>query len=136
METRKKLKELAGELAFNNVIFNAQMGTSFTVQDFFAKKITLKSVRALGTFIKKQLNELVDEFTIEETTEDKLRAELELKLEFLKTYIAYQKELQEANRKRQESVAFKAKVKEILQEKQFNNLSSMSEEELRKLLEE
>lgn len=105
---------------------------ALSVEDLF--DLSLTSLDNLAKGVNRQLKAEVEESFIEKKSQSS--SDLELRLEILKHVIAYKVGVAEASKKRDETLAKKSQIEDILLRKKSQQLEEMSVEDLQKLQEQ
>jgi spore cortex formation protein SpoVR/YcgB (stage V sporulation) len=109
--------------------FNSSKG-QLTVEDLF--DLSLTSLDNIAKAVNRKLKDEVEESFIQKKST--ASAELELQLDILKYIIEYKTSVEEANKKRAETVARKHQIEEILMRKKSQELEDLSVDELQAML--
>jgi spore cortex formation protein SpoVR/YcgB (stage V sporulation) len=109
--------------------FNSNKG-QLTVEDLF--DLSLTSLDNIAKAVNRKLKDEVEESFIQKKST--ASTELELQLDILKYIIEYKTNVEEANKKRAETVARKHQIEEILMRKKSQELEDLSVDELQAML--
>jgi len=109
--------------------FNSNKG-QLTVEDLF--DLSLTSLDNIAKAVNRKLKDEVEESFIQKKST--ASTELELQLDILKYIIEYKTSVEEANKKRAETVARKHQIEEILMRKKSQELEDLSVDELQAML--
>lgn len=109
--------------------FNSNKG-QLTVEDLF--DLSLTSLDNIAKAVNRKLKDEAEESFIQKKSTSS--TELELQLDILKYIIEYKTGIEEANKKRAETVARKQQIEEILMRKKSQQLEDLSVDELQAML--
>lgn len=109
--------------------FNSTKG-QLTVEDLF--DLSLTSLDNIAKAVNRKLKDEVEESFIKKKST--ASTELELQLDILKYIIEYKTNVEEANKKRAETIANNSRIEEIIARKKSQQLEDLSVEELQAML--
>ena len=115
----------------NKIRFSSSKGL-LSVEDLF--DLSLTSLDNIAKNVNKQIKAEAEESFIQQKS--KASSELELQLDLLKYIISDKIAIQEANKKRAETLAKKSQIEDILLRKKSQQLEDLPVEELEKMLAE